>query len=138
MNMTSSRDWLLKWLLRLIGGVELCAIPFLLFPFAWMNEVHNRILGLGPLPTAPIVEYMARSLCVMYALHGVIVFRLSFDVSRYRPLIGFLGYLHIVLGAVVLAIDLSAGLPWWWIAGEGPGIAIGGVMVLVLARQTRE
>lgn len=133
MNTTS--DVLLKWLLRAIGGVELFALPFLLFPFAWMGAVHDRVLGLGTLPDAKIVEYMARSLSAMYALHGAVVFRLSFDVERFRPLIGLLGGLHIALGLTVFSIDLSAGLPWWWVAGEGPGIAFGGVLVLILVRR---
>jgi hypothetical protein len=135
MNQPIPNDVALKWLLRLIGGVELCAIPFLLFPYPWMNTVHDRALGLGPLPGAPVVEYMARSLSGLYAVHGALVFRLSFDVVRFRPLIGFLGWLHLALGLVVVAIDFTAGLPWWWIAGEGPGIAAGGVLVLVLSRQ---
>ena len=135
MSQSIPNDVALKWLLRLVGGVELCAIPFLLFPFAWMNDVHDRALGLGQLPNAPIVEYMARSLSALYAVHGAVVFWVSFDVSRYRPLIVFLGCLHLTVGLVVLAIDLAAGLPMWWVAGEGPGIAVGGVAVLILARR---
>jgi hypothetical protein len=136
MSQPIPNDVVLKWLLRLIGGVELCAIPFLLFPFAWMNDVHDRVLGLGPLPHAPIVEYVARSLSALYALHGAVVFRLSFDVVRFRPLIVFLGWLHLALGLVVLVIDFTAGLPLWWVAGEGPGIAVGGIAVLILARRS--
>jgi hypothetical protein len=135
MSQPIPNDVALKWLLRLIGGVELCAIPFLLFPFTWMNHVHDRVLGLGPLPNAPIVEYMARSLSALYAVHGAVVFRLSFDVTRFRPLIVFLGWLHLALGLTVLAIDYTAGLPWWWVMGEGPGIAVGGVAILILSRR---
>jgi hypothetical protein len=51
-------------------------------------------------------------------------------------LIGFLGWLHIVLGVVVVVIDYTAGLPLWWVAGEGPGIAVGGVLLLVLTRRS--
>jgi len=136
MSQPIPNDVALKWLLRLVGGVELCAIPFLLFPFGWMNDVHDRVLGLGPLPNAPVVEYMARSLSALYAVHGSVVFWISFDVSRYRPLIRFLGVLHIALGLVVLATDVTAGLPWWWVAGEGPGIVAGGVAVLFLNRNS--
>src|SRR5438874_4792254 len=95
---TMTADRALKSLLRLVGGVELCAIPFLFFPVPWMDAVHDRVLGLGPLPQVPIVEYMARSLAALYAVHGSVVFRLSFDVQRFRPLIGFLGWVHVVLG----------------------------------------
>jgi len=127
-------DTLLKWLLRIVGGVELCAIPFILIPLLWMDAVHDRVLGLGQLPHAPVVEYMARSLSALYAVHGAVVFRLSFDIDRFRPLVGFLGGVHVVLGLIVLCIDLSAGVPRWWTAGEGPGIAVGGVLVLILTR----
>jgi hypothetical protein len=134
MNPTRA-DGLLKWLLRIIGGVELCAIPFIFFPVSWMADVHDRVLGLGPLPGAPITEYLTRSLSALYALHGAVVFRLSFDVPRFRPLVPFLGGLHVLLGLVILGIDLSAGLPWWWVLGEGPGIIVGGLLVLVLSTQ---
>jgi hypothetical protein len=137
MSRPLSKDAMLKILLRLVGGVELCAIPFLFFPLAWMNEVHDRVLGLGPLPAAPVVEYMARSLSALYAVHGAVVFRLSFDVERFRPLVGLLGWLHTVLGLVIFATDLVAGLPWWWVAGEGPGIAAGGLLVLLLSRNPK-
>lgn len=130
----ATADSLLKWLLRIVGGVELCAVPFVLVPVPWMGAVHDRVLGLGPLPQAPIVEYMARSLSALYAVHGSLVFRLSFDIARFRPLVGFLGRVHVVLGLVILGIDLFAGVPMWWVAGEGPGIAAGGLLVLVLVR----
>jgi hypothetical protein len=117
-----------------VGGVELCAIPFILIPVPWMDAVHDRVRGLGPLPQAPVVEYMARSLSALYAVHGAVVFRLSFDIARFRPLVGFLGGVHVALGVVVLGIDLAAGVPTWWVAGEGPGIAVGGVLLLILTR----
>ncbi|MCS6866307.1 MAG: hypothetical protein RMJ56_10815 [Gemmataceae bacterium] len=127
--------WLLRWLLRLIGGVELCAIPFVFFPFAGMNTVHEQWLGLGELPNAPIVVYMARSLSALYAVHGALVVRLSWDVVRFRPLIVFLGWLHVILGLVVLTIDVSVGWALWWIVAEGPGIALGGGLIVFLAHQ---
>ena len=134
MNPTST-DRSLSWLLRFVGGIELCAIPFVLIPISWMAEIHASLLGLGPMPQAPIVDYLTRSLSMLYAVHGAVVFRLSFDVVRFRPLVGFLGWLHAALGVAILAIDLAAGLPWWWVIGEGPGIAVGGALVLMLNRE---
>ena len=133
MNPTSA-DRLLQWLLRFVGGIELCAIPFILVPMSWMAEVHASLLGLGPMPQAPIVEYMARTLSLLYAVHGAVVFRVSFDLVRFRPFVGFLGALHTAVGLCIIGIDLAAGLPWWWVLGEGPGIAVGGVLVLLLNR----
>jgi hypothetical protein len=127
-------DRALAWLLRLVGGIELCAIPFIFIPFPLMGSIHDRVLGFGPLPERPIVEYMARSLSALYAVHGAVVFFLSFDVVRYRPLIRLLGGIHFGLGIVVLGIDAAAGVPIWWVAVEGPGIAVGGALVLALTR----
>ena len=112
----------------------MCAIPFILVPMSWMAEVHASLLGLGPMPQAPIIEYMARTLSLLYAVHGAVVFRVSFDLIRFRPFVGFLGALHTAVGLCIIGIDLAAGLPWWWVLGEGPGIAVGGVLVLLLNR----
>jgi hypothetical protein len=126
-------DTLLKWLLRAVGGVEVFAVPFIFFPLAWMAAVHDKLLGLGPLPSEPIVEYMARCLSAVYAVHGAVVFALSFDVARYRPLVRLVGGLHVFLGACVVFTDVSAGFPLLWVVVEGPGIAAGGVLILLLS-----
>lgn len=125
----------LALLLRLVGGVELLAAAFVVVPLGWMGEVHDRVLGLGPLPPGAIVEYMARSLSALYAAHGAMVAFLSLDVPRYRPLIGLLGWLHVALGCALFGTDVSAGLPWYWVAGEGPVIAACGALIVVLARR---
>lgn len=129
----ATADTLLKWLLRAVGGVELLAVPFVVLPLSTLGAIHDR-LGLGPLPPGPVVEYMARSLSALYAVHGAVVLFLSFDVDRYRPLITLLGGLHLALGVTVLGVDLAAGVPLYWAAAEGPGIAVGGILVLVLVR----
>jgi hypothetical protein len=70
--MTAER--LLYRLLQLNAGVLLLAAPRVLLPFAWMDAVHREVLGLGSLPELPITKYMARSLSLVYAMHGVVVF----------------------------------------------------------------
>src|SRR4051812_33374869 len=130
----ATADAALKWVLRLVGGVELLAIPFILFPVGWMDAVHTRLFG-HPLPTGPVVEYMARSLSILYAGHGAMVVRMSLDVNRFRPLVAFLGGLHLFFGLALVATDLAAGMPWFWVVGEGPGIAALGVVILLLARK---
>src|SRR5262245_39979482 len=115
----ATADWILRWLLRLSGGLELLAVPFIFFPGSGLNFVHDRYLGLGPLPPGTIVEYLARTLSAVYALHGAVLVGLSLNVERYRPLIAFVGLLHGLAGIVFLGIDVSAGMPWYWTYSEG-------------------
>lgn len=131
-------DTMLKWLLRLSGGVELLAIPFIVFPLAGMNAVHDRWLGMGSLPSGPIVEYLARTLSTVYAVHGAVLVGLSMNVVRYRPVIELVGVLHVWAGVTFLGIDLASGMPWYWTACEGPPVAAGGFLIAYLARKGRK
>ena len=131
-------DRLLLWLTRLDAAVLLCAAPCALLPFAWMDAVHRDWLGLGPLPDALITRYLARSLSLVYALHGGVVLGVTLDWARFRPLVRVLAGLHVALGCGLLAVDLSAGVPWWWAVAEGPGIAaFGGVQLFLYRRASR-
>jgi hypothetical protein len=115
--------------LRVLGCVDLLALVAVVMPREWMAQGHAWA-GLGELPPAPIVGYLARSASFLYALHGAAVVFISFDVARYRPLITFLAAAALVHGAVMLGIDLAEGMPLWWTAVEGPGFAATGVAVL--------
>ncbi|MBP3956619.1 hypothetical protein J8F10_15200 [Gemmata sp. G18] len=128
-------DRLLIWLMRIDAGVVLCAFPCAFLPFEWMDTVHRDWLGLGPLPDAVITRYMTRSLSLVYAMHGAIVLAITFDWKRYRPLVPVLAWLHAVLGVGLLIVDLNAGVPWWWTAGEGPGLVAFGLVKLFLYRR---
>jgi len=130
--MTKPDKWIVI-LLRVSAVVLLMAVPTIVLPFDWMNATH-AFLGLGELPRVPIVEYLARSESCLYSILGVATLILSFDVERYRPLISFWATGHVLGGACLLIIDISAGMPWFWTIAEGPGlIAIGGA-VFVLQR----
>ena len=92
-----------------------------------MNFVHENFVHLGPLTHTPVLEYMARTLTALYAFHGAVIVRLSFDVPRYRPVVKFVGCLQVLLGLAAFAIDFAAGLPWFWAIGEGMGLTGGGL-----------
>jgi hypothetical protein len=107
------RRRVLAWLLVLAGLGEFLAFACAVMPFSWMDEVH-RWLDLGPLPHTPAVEYMARSLSLAYGLHALLLWLLASDVTRFRPVIAFHGYVFMALAPVFLALDFWAGLPWYW------------------------
>ena len=113
---------LLTWLVRLQGLALLSASGPIVMPSAWMQAIHST-LSLGELPAMPIVEYLTRSVSALYAVHGLITVYISFDLNRYRPLLGLLIALNAGLGIIMLGIDLWAQMPWWWTLLEGPPIA---------------
>lgn len=130
--MTAERFLLL--LLRANAAILLCALPFALMPFDWMDAVH-RFIGLGPLPDAPITRYLTRSLSLVYGMHGAVVLGVTLHWPRYKPAVPFLVALHIALGGALVAVDLTSGVPWWWALTEGPGLVAFGLFVLFVYRR---
>jgi hypothetical protein len=123
----------LALLLRLVGATALFALVAVFMPVSWMAATH-RWLGLGEMPTGPVVEYLARSLSAFYALFGAHCLVVASDLERYRPLVRFLGIAFALMSLVVLGVDLAAGMPWWWSASEGPGGVVFGALLFFLAR----
>lgn len=122
-------------LVQLNAGVLLLALPTALLPFAWMDAVHREFLGLGPLSGVPLTAYMARSLSLVYAMHGVVVLGVTLNWERYRTAVPLLAKLHVAFGLAMVANDLVAGLPWWWVMAEGPGVIAYALVVLAAARR---
>jgi hypothetical protein len=120
-------------LLRVLGCVDLLALVAVVVPHAWLAASH-RALGLGELPDAPVVGYLARSASAVYALHGAMILFISGDVRRYWRLITFLAAAAVVHGAVLVGVDIAEGMPAWWTAVEGLGFAATGAAVLAVQR----
>jgi hypothetical protein len=121
-------DRLLLLMLRANAAVLLLAAPCALLPFAWMDAVHRTLLG-TELPDAVITRYLTRSLSLVYAMHGAVVLTVTLNWQRYRPFVPILAWLHISFGCAMLVVDLTAALPWWWAATEGPSMVVYGIAV---------
>jgi hypothetical protein len=132
MRMTRA-DKALSILLRFMGVGSLFALVAVFMPFSWMVATH-RWLGLGEMPTGPVVEYLARSVSAFYALFGALFLVIASDLERYRPVVRFLGVGLALVSLVLLGVDLGAGMPWWWSVSEGPGGVVFGALMFVLAR----
>ena len=127
---------LLVLLLRL-GAILTGSAFFTLFiPEATMASIHEN-LGLGTFPASPLTNYLTRSLSAMYAFHGGLLFVLSTDVRRFKPVVLFLGWATAVLGVALLVIDLRAPVPGWWVFAEGPWVIAIGLVIVGLCRHIR-
>ena len=123
----------IAWILLFVGILELLALPTVFMPSSWMAAIYGQ-LGLGEIPDEPIVAYLARSVSAYYAAHGAMTIFISFDIKRYLPLIRLWALVFVAIGVVFLVIDVTSGLPLWWIASEGTFEIVFGIIVLFLLR----
>lgn len=119
---------LVGWL-RLVGTAALLALVPAFMPVAWMDTVH-RGLGLGTLPEAPIVGYLARSASVFYAFFGGLMWLTSTRPRRYRRVLLYVGAAAVFLGLFLGWFGNQQGLPLWWnIAEVVVNVTIGAVIL---------
>jgi hypothetical protein len=125
---------MLVLVLRLGALVLLLALVAVVMPFSWMASIYAG-LGLGELPDVPLMGYLTRSTSGLYVFHGAMMWFMSGDVRRYAPVLRFQAWCSVVFGLGMVLLDAAVGLPWFWVAVEGPSIiAIGVVMLLLLRR----
>jgi hypothetical protein len=127
---------ILVWLLRVSGGVTLTALAAVFMPYEWMNVIHQHI-GMGELPRIPIVGFLTRSVSALYALHGALLIFVSLDIHRYLPIVRFLGWAGVALGAILFALDRAVGMPVQWTDWEGPFVVAISVVILLLASRAK-
>jgi hypothetical protein len=130
-----SKEKSLIYLLRITGMVMAVALVFVFCPTSWIDASHQW-LGLGPLPTGPMIQYLARTESALYAFLGLILLFVSFDTPRYHPLIRFMAWITIPFSIGVTILDTMLQLPLFWTAGEGPATLFLGIILLFLT-QTR-
>ena len=130
--MTADRALSLLRLFLRLGGVMLSlAFAAVFLPTSWMASSHEW-LGMGEFPASPLTDYLTRSLSALYGFHGVLLFIVANDPRRYERIVLYLGIMKGVFGAMLLAIDLHAGLPQHWTSLEGPPLVGMGMLILYL------
>ena len=133
MQNPTARLRLLRLVLRAGGTVLVLAFLAMLLPFDWMAATHAW-LGMGELPRAPVVDYLARSVAALYGFHGILLFIVATDPEKYRTIVRYLVFMNIALGLMLLVIDVHAGLPLFWTLAEGPWLIGVGLLLWVLNR----
>lgn len=126
-----TKEKILVIILRTSGLLLITAFAAIFLPYETMAQIHRQI-GLGDFPQLPILDYLARSVSLFYAIHGVIVLYISFDVRNYLPFLKLLCYLGFVFGVTLFFIDLNAPMPASWTFSEGPMILILNLVIYAL------
>jgi len=124
----------LKLILRFVGGACLLALISLWMPRSWIDAGH-RWLGWGEFPSAPIAEYLARSVSALSAFYGGLLVVLSFDIRRYAPLIRYQAAAIMILSTFGVIVGMSAGLPLWFVGGDMAGCWAYCIPIIVLTRR---
>jgi hypothetical protein len=131
------RQRLLAWILRVAGAVESTAFIAVAMPRSWM-ELSHTWLGMGEMAGGPVLMFMIRQASYTYGIHGVSLFILASNVTRFRTLIMFNGLAFLLAGPVFFLIHYTAGMPWWWAVFDSLGCALFGAVVIWLAWKDRE
>lgn len=118
--------WLIVYL-RLVGTAALLAFAAALMPRGWIIETSEE-LGFVPFPDSPLTFYLARNLSLLYGYVGALLWIVSNDVPRYRPLVGWIVWGTLSFGVLQAIVDTMAGLPMWWIVGESGSTVMGGLI----------
>jgi hypothetical protein len=122
----------LKLLLRFLGGICLIALVPLLMPRHWLDS-GRQFLGLGPFPTAPIAEYLARSVSALCSFYGGLLLLLSCDVHRFVAIIKYQAIAIMLLSLLGVFLGGQAGVPILFVAGDALGCWIFLLPILILA-----
>jgi hypothetical protein len=129
---TRPATWLI-WFLRVVGAISQLAFVAAVMPESWIIEISEE-LNLEPFPETPVAFYLARHLSLIYGFIGIALIVISYQLTRYRDLVGYLSIGIIVFGFLQGLIDFQSGMPIWWTAGESISTAIGGLMMVWLHR----
>ena len=81
---------MLIFLLRLSGTFTSLAFLAMLLPVDWMDSIH-RSMGLGELPRAPVVDYLARSVAALYGFHGALLLLMQVTSALAQQTLGQIG-----------------------------------------------
>lgn len=98
-------------------------------------EVSHAWLGMGEMPSGPLVMFMIRQSSYTYGMHGVSLWVLASNVVRFRTLVMLNGIAYLLAAPVFFLIDLSSGMPWYWTVSDCLGCGFLGAALLLLNRR---
>ena len=123
----------LRILLRTLGIICVLAVIPLVMPSHWLDAAH-RWMGLGPFPSQPIAEYLARSVSSLCLFYGGLLLVLARDVERFGPIIRYQAVAIMLLSAFGIFAGVRAGLPAVWVIADALGCWVFLLPIYILSR----
>jgi hypothetical protein len=118
-----------RLVLRVISAVSFIALPAIFAPQLAV-EKFSVLLGFGKPPHLPLLIYMTSGASCVYLAQAVLLWLMSGDVVRYRPLIVFCGWALLAFSPLFLWIDTQAGMPTFQVAADTLSCLIAGAALL--------
>ena len=116
--------------LRVIATVSFIALPAIFAPRLAV-ETFSVLMGFAKPPHLPLLIYMTSGASCVYVGQGLLLWFVSRDVVRYRPLIVFCGWAYLAFSPLFLWIDISAGMPSFQVAADSLSCLVAGGALLV-------
>ena len=124
-----------KILLRAFFFASLLALPAVVAPRVAAEKL-SLFFGLAERPQTPLLLYMMAGGSAVYVGQAVLMWLMSCDVARYRPLINVVAWGYVVCGPLFAWIHSQAGTPQGWLLVDVVGCLAFG-MALVWACHTK-
>lgn len=118
-----------KLLLRFFALVQCIALPAVFVPRLALEKL-SWLAGFGQPPMLPLTLYLLAGASCVYLGQAALLWMVSTDVVRYRPLVVFLGAAYTAFGPLFWWIDSEAGMPWWWQLMDSGGCLGAGLALL--------
>lgn len=109
--------------------ISFIALPAIFAPRLAV-EKFSVLMGFGKPPNLPLLIYMTSGASCVYVGQGLLLWFLSRDVMRYRPLIIFFGWAYLAFSPLFLWIDMSAGMPAFQVAADSLSCLMAGGALL--------
>lgn len=125
------------WIIRVVAAVSLVTLPAVFAPRLAVEKL-SWFLGFGEPPDAPLLFYLAGGGSFVYIALSALLWRLSYDVPRYRPAIVLIAVACLIGVPIFGWMNIHAGMPWWWAAMDMSGCLVGGYALLRAAGPAEE
>jgi len=125
-----------KIILRVMALVALPVLPAVFAPRLTVEKL-SWVLGFGEPPHVTLIYYLAAGGSLVYLLLSGLLWMLSCDVVRYRPLVIYVAVACVAAAPVLGWLDANVGMPRWWLLMDALSCLVGGLVLLWALREPR-